>query len=306
MVIGRVRRMGKRAAERILLASGVASYARRRHGADCCILAYHNIVPDGERPVGDRSLHLSRRRFAEQLDALAETFRIVSLDDLADLDPVRGPAVAITFDDAYAGAVTVGVEELVARGLPARVFVVPGLLERRSFWWDRLAEHDTGIVPRPLREHALWSLSGAQDRVIRWAADEGVPFQEVPEHARTATRRELDAAVAQSGITLGSHTWSHPNLVSLPPDTCRTELSRSADWLAESYGALHSRSISYPYGLVSDEVARAASRTYELALGIEGGLAHRADLEAPATLVPRLNVPAGLSRDGLVLRASGL
>ena len=33
------------------------------------ILAYHNIIPTGSAPVGDRSLHLPLDEFAAQLDA---------------------------------------------------------------------------------------------------------------------------------------------------------------------------------------------------------------------------------------------
>src|SRR2546423_5455975 len=110
----------KAIAERVLLASGGRA-ARWRMRDRTLILAYHNVVPDEQPIFGDRSLHLRRSDFAAQLDALRETHDVVPLP--AVLLPSHGPRprAAITFDDAYAGAVTLGVAEVVARGLPATV-----------------------------------------------------------------------------------------------------------------------------------------------------------------------------------------
>ena len=48
----------KRVAERILRRLGPATIARRRMTGRTLILAWHNIVPPGASPGGDRSLHL--------------------------------------------------------------------------------------------------------------------------------------------------------------------------------------------------------------------------------------------------------
>src|SRR5690606_8872381 len=105
---------GKRATEYLLARHGPARWALRGAGRRPLILAYHNIVPDGIARCGEGSLHLSRTAFTEQLDHLVSTHEIVALDALWERrDPGGGrPLAVITFDDAYRGAVTLGVAEL--------------------------------------------------------------------------------------------------------------------------------------------------------------------------------------------------
>jgi hypothetical protein len=103
----------KSAGERLLLLGGPAAISRRAFRHRCLILAYHNILPDGAEPGADRSLHLPRPDFAQHLDQLTRHCEVVSLDAAlsGSHPPSRRPRVAITFDDAYSGALTAGVDE---------------------------------------------------------------------------------------------------------------------------------------------------------------------------------------------------
>ena len=67
--------MLKRAAEFVLAHGGPAALAARRRRGSTLILAYHNVVPDGASPAGDRSLHLPFARFEAQMDRLAKRTR---------------------------------------------------------------------------------------------------------------------------------------------------------------------------------------------------------------------------------------
>src|SRR6476646_910636 len=102
----------KQAVERLLIGAGVAGVSRARLRHRSVVLAYHNVVPDDAPPVGDLSLHLSQSRFAAQLDELARHAEVVPLDAVFSRAVGKRPRVAITFDDAYLGAVTRGVDEL--------------------------------------------------------------------------------------------------------------------------------------------------------------------------------------------------
>ncbi|MFQ5529612.1 MAG: polysaccharide deacetylase family protein, partial [Gemmatimonadota bacterium] len=245
----------KALAERILLHAGPAAVSRRSHRKRGLVLAYHNIVPDGESLVGDESLHLPCRRFVEQLDVLSdEAIRVVSLDELTGVtgepevvEPRR--RVAITFDDAYRGAMQAGVKELVRRDLPATVFVVPGLLGDRTFWWDALSATDAGLIDGA-RTEALEVARGRNEEVIAWARRSGLPLGEVPEHARSATEAELRSATLHDGIEIASHTWSHANLARLTEEECRVDIARAAEWLQQRFEE-DPRWLSYPYGLHS-------------------------------------------------------
>src|SRR5579862_5104874 len=125
--------------ETSLVWSGIPRWlVRGRHGRTL-VLAYHNVLPDTAEPTGDRSLHLPRARFAEQLDVLADWCDVVPLATVLGRAPATGrPRVAITFDDGYRGALTVGAAELRARSLPATMFISPGLVGGDGFWWDAL------------------------------------------------------------------------------------------------------------------------------------------------------------------------
>jgi peptidoglycan/xylan/chitin deacetylase (PgdA/CDA1 family) len=297
-----------------LIWSGAASIARHRRTADTVILAYHNIVPTGERVFGDASLHLSQDAFARQLDSLARTHDVVPLTDVIADDvhsPTRQsrPRAVITFDDAYRGAMTVGLAELRSRALPATVFVTPRFIGGHAFWWDLLAARDGLSTER--RERALSSGRGRHDEVMAMAAkgdDVRVTTEQgcVPRHARCADADELRAALEYAGLTLGSHTWSHPNLTRLDPSELHEELTAPRRWL-EQFGDRVIPIISYPYGLANDAVC-AASRSagYIAGLMVEGGWMKGEPRDNEAFTIPRLNIPAGVSDAGFALRTSGL
>lgn len=299
-------RVVKTLAERVLLHAGPATLSRRAHRGRSLILAYHNVVPDGETISGDESLHLPRNRFSEQLDRLLEEeIEVVSLDELmaapGQADTSR--RVAITFDDAYSGALSSGVEELLRRNLPATFFAVPGLLGGGTFWWDALS---TAGPDREVRDAALLEARGRNDEVLAWAKRQGLPIRTVPEHARSASEAQLLTAGASRGIAIASHTWSHPNLSLLNEAACRSEFRRANEWLRERIGT-EPRWLAYPYGLLGEAAERAAATTgYRAAFRIDGGWLPRRREPHNLYRTPRLNVPAGISSDGFALRLAGL
>jgi peptidoglycan/xylan/chitin deacetylase (PgdA/CDA1 family) len=286
------------------LAERLALLARPRsvlHGR-VLVLAYHNIVPHGEQPSGDLSLHLSQANFGRHLDLIGERLRVVTLREALEpaSDPTAPPRAVITWDDAYRGAVTAGVEEVARRGLPATMFAAPAHLDGGFFWWDALGE-EGGLSPER-RSICLDECRGRQEVIRERAAREGWAWRSPPEHARCASASELARAAATPGITLGSHSWSHPDLARSTPDELTRELEQSLEWLiGVSPGS--APTISYPYGRSSPAVeSRAAGLGYAGGFLIEGGAFEPG---GNRMAVPRLNVPAGLSLRGLELRLLG-
>jgi peptidoglycan/xylan/chitin deacetylase (PgdA/CDA1 family) len=312
------RSVAKSAIEQTLIFSGVRRWAAHRHQRDICILAYHNIVPDGDpaRPLGDASLHLTLADFRAQLDHLGRYYDVVPLQDtlqdtLQDaLAPPRRtarPRVVITFDDAYYGTLVLGVEELAKRGLPATVFVPPGLLGGQALWWDAFAPPDAaadaGLTPA-MRREALGGQGGRADRVREWARRAGWVERELPETMRTGTETQLAAASRRhDGLAYGSHTWSHPDLAQLPPGERDAELRTPLAWLRERYRCTIGW-LSYPYGLSSEATEQAVRAAgYDAALLVGGGWTGIPPRDRSA--IPRSNVPAGISVAGFALRVSG-
>jgi peptidoglycan/xylan/chitin deacetylase (PgdA/CDA1 family) len=297
----------KHVLERGAIVTGAARVARQRRLGDVLILAYHNIVPDGEPIAGDQSLHLPQRTFGWQLDQLIRTHTVVSLDDMLHQRsaPSNRPAVVITFDDAYRGTVTAGVHELHTRNLPATIFVPPAYLGGHTFWWDVLTPiTDSSLAPH-IRDHALEAEQGEEANILAWASRTKLPTSAMPWHATAASEAELAIALEHPGLTLGSHTWSHPNLVELTPAKLMRELQSSQQWLAEHFGTRTVPVISYPYGRADERVWHAARDAgYEAGVMIDGGwITHPIDQRYA---LPRLNIPAGVTSDGFVLRTSGL
>lgn len=293
----------KQRAERALASSGAGWAVRHRVRGKRLILAYHGIMPDCVSPAGERTLFISERDFAMQLDTLVELVDVAPLDQIDEEGDGR-PRVAITIDDAYCGAVSVGLKELEKRGLPATIFVSPARLNRHVFWWDALADSQ-GSLNDVIRSCALNEFRGSDERVRQWAAAAALPTSDsLPRYAQAATDVELRAGLALDGMTVGSHTWSHANLATLSPREVSTELERSRDWLRTEFGKKSVDWLAYPYGIDSREARRAAAAAgYRGALGIAGGWHKPSDVSPFAR--PRLNVSAGLSSAGFRARLLG-
>ncbi|MEZ4586468.1 MAG: polysaccharide deacetylase family protein [Gemmatimonadales bacterium] len=265
------------------------------------VLAYHNLVPDEDPAGGDRSLHLPLSSFVWQLEHLRRTVDVVPLTEALTPSHSARPRAVITFDDAYRGATLLGSAALADAGLPATYFVAPELLGGTP-WWDRFAPED-GEWSAELRERLLRERAGRDREVAAWATEAGIATGSLGDWHRIANEEELARAASRPGMTVGSHSWGHPNLCALAPDELRDELARPAEWLDARFPTTVPW-LAYPYGLVTPEVARAvAAQGFAGALRVDGGWWPRA-LDEPFDL-PRWNVPAGISRAGFRLRLAG-
>lgn len=129
--------------------------------------------------------------FRRHLDAIAAWGPVVPLDA-----PPGPRAVALTFDDGYAGVAELAWPELKARGWPATLFAVSGYLEGgRTFPWD-----DPSAAT-----------------------------------ARLLTAAELKA-VAGDGLDIGSHTVTHRWLPHLDAAAVRAECRDSKAALEDLLG----------------------------------------------------------------------
>jgi peptidoglycan/xylan/chitin deacetylase (PgdA/CDA1 family) len=247
-------------------------------------------------------LHLSAARFREQLEFLTANFEIVPLDELPNgAHTGDRPLAAITIDDAYMGAVTAGVQHLAELQVPATIFVPPGLLGGRSFWWDSLEIDLDGEA----RSRGLDEYGGEQHRIEAWAAAHQIPTRSVPAYARSASVEALQQALTlHPGLAIGSHTWSHPNLTTVSDAELRRELISPLAWLRDHFPGRTIAWLAYPYGAAGPrERAAAQAAAYAGACRVTGGWVTSERFDPWWT--PRLNIPAGLSTRGFALRMAG-
>jgi peptidoglycan/xylan/chitin deacetylase (PgdA/CDA1 family) len=301
----RLRASLKAGYERALIGSGLLGLGLWRRRDSGLVLAYHNVVPDASHPMGDRSLHLRRCDFAAQLDDLVSTHEVVPLPTLLEARGLGNrPLASITFDDAYVGAVTLGVAEVVSRGLPATIFVAPAFVEGGTFWWDALADRQQGL-DSSVRARALNEFRGIDADVREGMARLGLLASSfIDRYARVASLSEIKAAADKPGITFGAHSWSHPNLTRLTSSELTDELTRPLEWIRRHIPASLPW-LAYPYGLFDGRVAEVARAVgYDAALAITGGWV-KLPVRNPFA-IPRLNVPASLSNAGFRIRCAGL
>jgi peptidoglycan/xylan/chitin deacetylase (PgdA/CDA1 family) len=301
--MGRLRTAFKPAIENAILNSGIAAVSHRLQRSKTLVLAFHNIVPSGVPAAGETSLHLAQAAFARQLDTLCRMGDVVPLSSILAPPTSSRCRFALTFDDAYAGALTAGIAELRERSLPATIFVAPGLLDQTT-WWDEVANPDTGEVPGTTRDHALEALAGRQEAVRAMMQPSTVAaLLPIP---RIGSLAQLRHATKYDGVALGSHTWSHLNLAALEADELQRELQLPHDWLTANFPDSYIPWLSYPYGRSSTEVESAAARAgYRAALRVDGGWMG-ADHRRRSYALPRWNVPRGVSEGGFRLRLSGI
>lgn len=156
-----------------------------------------------------------RARFARQMDTLMHYANPIACDHKEPLQPGKHYAV-VTFDDGFVSAVENAAPELVQRRIPATFFIVAGLLGKAPRW--------TEYGPASIGEERI----AAAERL-----------RELP--------RDL--------ITIGSHTMTHPLLISLSENEAKIELSASRVEL----GKLFNRDIklfSFPYGAFNERLIK--------------------------------------------------
>jgi peptidoglycan/xylan/chitin deacetylase (PgdA/CDA1 family) len=269
---------------------------RRTRPGDRLILAYHNVVPADWAPRGDRSLHLPIDRFEEQLRLIREEAEIVPLMELLTTDAPTDRRVAITFDDAYASALELGVGACVRASVPCTIFVAPGLLGRIPHW-DLAAEARAWTTSD--RERFLW-----QERGVPPGAEYVAPSCDTAA-LRISESGQLRSLVGSPLISIGNHTMWHPNLGALSTQEAREEIGDADRWLRERFPTQYVPVLAYPFGIsAADTESACPPGTVEFALGVTGGWIS-AGTPPKRTQIPRWNVPAGISSEGFSLRLRG-
>ncbi|MEM7286790.1 MAG: polysaccharide deacetylase family protein [Actinomycetota bacterium] len=220
------------------------------------ILAYHG-VPDPDL-------------FAAQMEYLARKFTPVGEAAVADAihrgAKLPSGAAWVTFDDGDPSVVVNGLPTLERLGIPATMFVCPGLIESgMPFWWrvtEWASEHmpDRAAAVAPTAEELTEHCKLLSDGRRRLIVDQMLEHmqQPRPEDWRQLSSAELDAWT-DAGMALGNHTWDHPCLDQCNETVQRDQVRDAHEWLTDHLG--HPPiSFAYPNGnfspIVDTEVAR--------------------------------------------------
>jgi peptidoglycan/xylan/chitin deacetylase (PgdA/CDA1 family) len=253
---------------------GVLEHLHRTPGL--LVLNYHRV---GE-PVGDLFDEGTYSATAEALRAqvtyMKRWFAMPSTEELLrslERKSFTDPTVFLTFDDGYRDNYDVAFPVLRELRVPACFFVVTGLLDApRLPWWDRVAysvkrtrvDRLTLAYPEPLT-FDLQTMSRAR---VTWlilrACKDARPFDASRffDELAVATDVHVDSEglartlfmswdavgeMARSGMTIGSHTATHPVLASLSESLQQRELHDSRARIAEVIGSSPDL-LAYPVG----------------------------------------------------------
>lgn len=197
-----------------------------------------------------------RPNFARHLDYLRGFGDLISLDNAAELlasgDLQNGRYFSISFDDGFKSCIANALPILAERGIPATFYVVTDMVGRALLPGDRIAEGVFGS-----RRAALEFMS--------W------------DDCRTLVR---------AGMTVGSHTRTHPRLAFLGAERVAQEMSFSRMAIERETGQ-PCRHFCAPYGIPGHDfdavrdpgLARAAGYV-SFATGKRGKNSREADLFA--------------------------
>ncbi len=275
-------------------------YFRWRAARRLVVLAYHRV----EAPA----------RFEQHLDYIGRALHPVSVGEVLGAIAGRGGlprhAVLITFDDGHRSVFETARPLLRARGMPAAVYVIAGLLGTDAPPWfteaERLAERGGTArgVPAATPAALVRALKRVPDAARQQALADLRRTARGPAPAEPQLCRSELPMLEADGIAVGNHTLTHPCLNRCPESKVRHEIAESHRLLTDALGHAP-RSFAYPNGDEDARVVRAvADCGYEAAFLFDHRLS---PVPPPHPLrISRVRIDADAPLDRLRVITSGL
>jgi peptidoglycan/xylan/chitin deacetylase (PgdA/CDA1 family) len=260
-------------AKSVLFNSGALGALRAVRPSDrLAILRYHAICGPEGYSYASPSICISPEAFEAHVSYLAANYNVVSLPEavhnIRTGRPLPPNAVAITFDDGYAD--NLGAARTLARyGLTATFYITAGCMGGGEPFWpselrylihglreagitltsavgtvrllvdtDEARDTAVGQLTRLFKAHPIAVRESLRDQLRRLSGASMPPVMLTWDEIREMRRL---------GMTIGSHTMTHPNLPNAGLTAARDELFGSRIRLEEEVGAPVTM-FSYPNG----------------------------------------------------------
>ncbi|HEX8030337.1 MAG TPA: polysaccharide deacetylase family protein [Vicinamibacterales bacterium] len=273
------------------------------------VLNYHRVGDPAGNPFDDATFSATAAAFRAQMSYVKDRFATppaATILESFSRGRFDAPTALVTFDDGYRDNHTIAFPVLRELNVPACFFVVSGMLDRpRLPWWDGVAyaikqtQVDRLILEYPTRLE--FDLRSTARRLITWrilraykdasSIDDARFFDELglrtgvvidPEQLGRGLFMSWDDAreMAAAGMTIGSHTVTHPVLAALPEAAQRRELIESRDRIGHMVG-VSPELFAYPVGGPGafTEVTKRAARE----AGYRAAFCYYGSLNLPAT-----------------------
>lgn len=257
----------------LLRCGGYAAVRRLAPSRAVAILRYHAICDASGYGYAAPGICISPGAFAEHVRYLATNYAVLRLPEIVERfrsgRPLPPNAVAITFDDGYADNLQAA-RTLAAHGLTATFYLTAGCLAGGEPFWPAeirmLLRAVRGSVLRLRMSGCIEELplngpdgfEAAVRRVTKLLKAHPVSVrEEIREQIRTAAgnprlprvmlRWDEVAEMQQLGMTVGSHTTTHPNLPNAGLEAATHEIVGSKARLERELGTPVTM-FSYPNG----------------------------------------------------------
>ena len=283
------------------------------------VISYHRVVEDLEK--SSRSsispMLISTRMFEQHLDWIGRHYEFVSLDQIGDRLGSTRPTAAIAFDDGYADVYHHAFPLLVKKGIPATVFVVTGLvgtqqmqihdnlylLLQSAFSNERQTSRQVvellrdGDIVMPgmetigrMQPNAFSVMAALLDRVPQTEVRRMIQVLEARfglgeshDDGLSSLSWEMLEEMKSAGMTIGSHTRTHPLLTNESREKVIEETTRSRRDLEDRL-CMKVQHFAYPDGRYNpDAIAAVAAAGYRFAYGT----CRQRDPEYPLMTIPR-------------------
>lgn len=269
---------------------GVLKASRYLHRHQPMILMYHRVVDHPLLPG------IPPEIFQAQMRYLKKHFRVIAIEQLVEelkTDSLQPYTAAVTFDDGHQDFYTNAWPVLQKYEIPAALYITTSFIDQQKMLWpDQLRyllinSREQQLILGGLGSFSLlsdqeklytWNLLGnycltldseqrvtflenlARQAQIEWDNKAQSPFLPVS----WQQIQEMQAG----GLSIGSHTVSHPILSKLTNEKIQEELLLSSQLIQEKTG-IPPAGICYPNGMAADisaEVVRQAADIYNYGL----------------------------------------
>ena len=257
----------------LLRAGGYAAVRWLRPSQYLAILRYHAVCGPEGYAYADPQICITPENFERHVAYLSRAYSVIRLDEavrrIGAGEPLPPNSVAITFDDGYAD--NLGAARILARyKATATFYITAGCLAGEQPFWPAEIRHLIAAVRQPRLQIDASGvtldlpLASSDDR--RAAVKRLTKaFKSNPIPVREALREQLRRVAGNSpmsrimltwdevremhalGMTIGSHTMTHPNLPSAGLSAAREELASSRQRLEQEINAPVTM-FSYPNG----------------------------------------------------------
>lgn len=281
---------------------------RKARKGQWCVLGLHRILPAEMLAAvcSPPSMIMTTSVFKDMLAFLRREFHVMDAGEQSLANATK-PAVMITIDDGWADNFQFGLPLLREHQTAASLFVVTGLIGTdRTFWIEQLyaAHHaQQDVLRERLHMHhaslpeVIETLKriGREERkvLLNGIVDEAKPCSSTDRMLTWEQVRELE----NDGVTIGSHTVTHPLLTHESAEKVAYELAESKEHLQMRLGA-GPRDFAYPNGDFNTDVTAAVrAQGYRRAFTTEARWASEND--------DPFAIPRFLLHDGAVTSPDG-